>query len=390
MKKRFNKNILFILLAIAALVSCRQDPIFYTISRENKILDPIIMGSPTNLVYSQKHECIYVASGSTLHRYKDGVWDDPEAPSKPGGKIVQLASSGDYLYALCFEDKDTDAVSSIKQFDGENWKEIGGDISNFYSAQHVYSAGDEVFISGVNSSIYSIAYSILYLDENYETKILPGVTGEITGAVYYGGFYYIVTKNNGIFKTADPASGEASSIAGSEGYKFTGIINLGANVAAITRDGNLYYVYPDSISVSIANFGSRFATGTLAVWQNPYNPGERLLLAGRQDELEYSTNSGYVYGYLELELEAGSVKAGAVFVEPGLTAANVTSVFDRDNDGYKTSIGTYPVNSILQSPSEIDSAMTLFASTQKNGVWSYRDRRETGASEPDWQWNAEE
>jgi hypothetical protein len=138
------------------------------------------------------------------------------------------------------------------------------------------------------------------------------------------------------------------------------------------------------------------ATGALTIWTNPDNENERLLLAGRQDTHAASVDTGYTYGYLELELDAAGssgIKDKSEFEEPGIR--DVSSVDKGDNERYKSTIGKHPVKFLFQAPESVDPpekdnlgsilypGMTLFASTQQNGVWSYRER--DGMK----QWNAE-
>ena len=82
---------------------------------------------------------------------------------------------------------------------------------------------------------------------------------------------------------------------------------------------------------------------------------------------------------MELEFEALSGTIIGNYTEPGINA--LSTVNTGDNEHYKSSIGKYPVNHIFQANDGI-----LFASTQKNGVFSYRQRGRNN----DWQWNAEE
>jgi hypothetical protein len=119
------------------------------------------------------------------------------------------------------------------------------------------------------------------------------------------------------------------------------------------------------------------ATGALAVWKN--ENGDRLLLVGRQDVFISSPSSGYTYGYMELNITEG-IRGN--FDEPGLNS--VSTVNDGDNGKYKSSLGKYPVNFIIQSP-EADGSRIVFASTQKEGVYSYREREDDN-----WSWNAEQ
>jgi hypothetical protein len=210
----------------------------------------------------------------------------------------------------------------------------------------------------------------------------------INGIAFDGTNYYLsandIERNGGCIYIFDGA-GSLNKIR--EGISFMGIINLGNNdIAAIARDGALYKVTSGSVDTTGHSIGGgKLATGALAVWTGKAdNAGKKLLLAGRQDEMKNSVN--YVYGYLELELDSGGIKNGTAFREPGW--GDFSSINVGDNGIYTSTIGKQPVNFIFQAPSIIDSKMTLFASTQKRGVWSYRNRGREG--NPDWHWNAEQ
>ncbi|MDR2134540.1 MAG: hypothetical protein LBP27_05475, partial [Treponema sp.] len=106
----------------------------------------------------------------------------------------------------------------------------------------------------------------------------------------------------------------------------------------------------------------------------------KLLLAGRQGSKTMTTSSGYTNGYMEIEINNGVVNSNSAVHEPGV--GSVTSA--ANNERYSSGIGKYPVNFLFQAPKNIDENMTLFASTQTQGLWSYRERDGEG------QWNAEE
>jgi len=382
MKKRF-LTALLLAAVFWALGSC-NDPVFYTISQEVEPIDPRINGSPTN--FAVFGGVMYAASGSKLHGYSGGSW---KAGPNPGGKILQIASTGDYLYALCNEG--TGVKTTLKRFNNSTWEILGMENPSSRRLQFIYAAGDRLF-AGVS---YSYSFSIMYVDKgapaNAAIKDLiradnGSITvGEISGAAYDGTDYYLCTRDAGVFKTDDPASGAAPLIGGSN-LLFTGMINLSDDntenkIVLIERYGDIYTVGETVAQLGNISMGSRMSTGALAVWVDKDDPSRRLLLAGRQDWLAYSVDSGYTYGYLELELDENGVKAGSQYSEPGLNFPS--SIINGDNERYTSTIGKYPVNHIFQAPREIDSEMTLFAATQKNGVFSYRDR------DP-WQWNAEE
>jgi len=369
-------NCLFTFTVVFTIAAC-NDPIFFTIYQEVKPIDPRIMGAPSNFVIYKN--AMYVASSDTIHRY-DGSWG---TISPPGGRILKIASTDKYLYALCYNDHSSGMDFVIKRFDGNIWETLGGDTDSHNSIQYIFAAGGVLFIGAETDNVYSV----LYIDENDTNKTIKKMTllglpedrnakNEISGASIIGTDYYISTIGDGIFKTSNPASG-ATLISDTLDIKFISMINLNSTtIALITRDGHIY-TSPAFSRVGEISLGNRFATGALAVWENKDDPSQKLLLAGRQDKLEYTVDSGYTYGYMELELNSdGTIKSDSNFMEPGKRP--VTTIVD-GNERYISTIGKYPVNHIFQATDGI-----LFASTQKNGVWSYRDR--SGG----YQWNAEE
>lgn len=377
MKKCF---LFFIITAAVflALGSC-NDPVFYTISQEVEPIEPRINGAPTNFVVFQN--TMYTASGSTIHSYtKENGW---KTGPNPGGKILQLASTENYLYALCNEGLGVNTI--LKQYDNSTWKILNMESSSPGRLQYIYAAKDRLF---AGASYYNV-FSIMYVDENAPANaalkdlLLEGkerALGEISGAAFDGTNYYLCTTGTGIFRTADPASGAA--LLGGSGIHFTGIIDIdGSTIVSISRNGEIYTVGDSINRFESISMGNRMSTGALAVWVDKDDSSRRLLLAGRQDRLDYSIDSGYTYGYLELQLDGNAIMSGSVYTEPGLNFPS--SIINGDNERYTSTIGKYPVNHILQAPVEVDSEMTLFAATQKNGIFSYRDRNP-------WQWNAEE
>ncbi|MDR2144169.1 MAG: hypothetical protein LBP29_07350 [Treponema sp.] len=98
----------------------------------------------------------------------------------------------------------------------------------------------------------------------------------------------------------------------------------------------------------------------------------------------------FAYGYRELDLNGGNVSATGVFV-PGNTApaAGTERTTSIDPGSRETSaIGKHPVNSLyvipLSNSGDRESRPIIVASTQKEGLWSYRVRRDVP------QWNGED
>jgi len=365
MKKIFSA---FLILAIVIALGACNEPIFYTISKEVPIKKPRIGGSPTNFV--EFSNAMFVASGKNIWKYESGSWTS-YGQNKWIGQLAaatvsmppEIPTPIPILFALCDD-------GFVKAFDSS--MTISAEIPEI--TKSIFAANNMLFIGNQDDSI-SYILTNGGGDINYNGSILKA---ELRGVAYDESSYYLCT-NSGIYYVSTLASTQSTVnlIAGSA-INFVGIITLNntANtVVAITRDGKLYKIETSSIS-EIVSFGGKLANGVLALWTNGTN---NLLLAGRQDELTYSTTSGYTYGYMEIEFDNTGI-IGSDFREPG--KHTISSV--NDYDLYESTLRIKPVGHIFQVPAAIDSNITLFASTQQNGVWSYRER------DGILQWNAEE
>ncbi|MDR1251006.1 MAG: hypothetical protein LBK62_02455 [Treponema sp.] len=357
-----------LVLTIFMAGACNQDAIFHEISQQNKPLEARIKGNPSNMVVSERGgtPLLYVASGSSLHWYgkpKAGGnpgWDKDEYKiPNPKGDIRGLAATTTYLYAA--------TSSGLKRIAGteSDWTVITTD-----SFQTVFACEDKVF-AGKGDDIW-------YLDEASTSHTLHQLrtdTGNLTGAAYNGTNYYVSTSKR-IYKL--PVSGFPNPVATeSENHDFKGMIrleNADEEIVAIERSGQLYLISTAG-GISNSQKMNQYATTALAVWRGSAGTLPQLLLAGRQESLA----TGYTYGYQELPLNNG--KISGAFKEPG--KGPPTSLNHGGN--YTSSIGTHPVNHLFQAPPDVDPNMTLFASTQNAGLWSYRNHSSGG-----WHWNAEE
>ncbi|MDR0320070.1 MAG: hypothetical protein LBI28_01070 [Treponema sp.] len=389
MKKTFFTSLIFVL--VIFLFSACDDPVFFRVSQAQKIRDAFIGGSPTNFVVFKK--VMYVASGKSMYKYEKN--DQDKAEWKRWGetfndKIVSLAVTEEYLYALLLGNSGSAKVRRYT-LDNDNNVTDRTDVA-LTDVQSIYSAGNVLFICvriyinshKTNNSYY---YSIYHLQDGSISPTLFSTDKDfkavLNGAAFDGTNYYLCTNTAGIFYANDPPGNTLTSVDGSS-VGFTGIITLDDDtVVAISRGGTLYKITTDEITSisSFSNSSHRSNNGSLAILRN--SDGDSiLLLAGRQESLTYSTTAGYTYGYLELQLDetTGGIKDGASFTDPG--RGEVSSI--QSYDTYVSSLGKNPVNHIIQAPYEIDEEMTLFASTQQYGVWSYRERN--GKME----WNAED
>jgi hypothetical protein len=376
-----NKRGLIALLFITgacAFCAC-SDSVYYAISKEVTPIEARIKGGPSNFAVFNNY--MYVASASKLLRYKDGNWDDKFR--QPVGRIKQLASTGSHLYALCYNDGENPAGSTaLRRYvgDSSDWLKIEGDTKGYNTFQSIYSAGGELFIGAEKND----AFAILHVkDGKIENLVETGLKAMLCGAAFYETVCYLctegyaqnndeTTKTGGIYYYNAESYPRPPLIPNSNGIRFTGIISLKDSVAAIDRGGKLYAVTTRGISAATASLG-RESTGALAVWHDDGN-APRLLLAGRS-----ALTEGYTYGYMELDIT--EAVSSWNFREPG--EKQPSSIKDLNKELYISTIGKESVTHLFQAPFEVDKNMTLFASTQKNGVWSYRERDKI------LQWNAE-
>jgi hypothetical protein len=386
MKKTLIK--LIILFSIVfILVSC-NDAIFYIVSEEIPILKPYIDGSPTNFVeYNGK---LYVASGKQIYSYSNNNWSEWK---KLNNRTVALAATNASLYALYLNNDSGNG--RIRNCSSDS------DLS-LSNVQSIHASGNVLFVC-VRSD--ETSYTIHFRREGDPgfTRIpgtypsfLNGVASDATHyylCIYEGIFY--VEKSLINFPDPIPVLGRS--------YEFTGIIELKNNyIAAIDIDGILYEINNLTLRQRTSKFSDdRQSSGALAIWYR-YNTDTMpsLLLVGRRETYD-SSSSKYTNGYVEISLDTNpTIKdpitdapipnpryggiSGSSFREPG---KGTPSSID-NNDSYVSSLGKNVVNHMIQAPNTIDSKMTLFASTHKDGVWSYRFRK-VGRDE-NWQWNAEQ
>jgi hypothetical protein len=390
--KRMNlRGYAFLFLCLWVFAAC-NDPIFYTISQEVAPKDPRIPGGPANFAVFTYNAVprLYAASGSKLHWYttKNGTgWDNGEMP-QPGGRIKSIGATSGYLYAVCYDDSGYLRSSALKRIaqNGTKWETLTADssASAYPLLQSLYSpdqAGNVVFIGAE----FNDGFAILYVDSasGTEMKFLTASDELLTGAASDGTNYYLST-GAGIFQV-DSSISTCSPLPATG--QFMGIISLETTppaIAAIERSGQLYFVSAAGAEAAKDSEGKditigNFASGGLALWSKGT---EKLLLAGKEDNKQSSVTSGFTYGYREfiINTDGSSPVSLSNAREPGSPPSSAD-----DTERYKSTIGKLPVNYLYQAPGDIDAEMTLFAATQKNGVWSYRDRPSGG-----WQWNAEE
>ena len=401
MMKIYLLKLLTLFLIIYSLGSCRN-PIFYTVTQETPLIPPLIDGSPSNFAILNNE--MFVASGKTIFNFNENnknnngeiIWKNWQSldnfnENEKISYVAGLATTDNSLYALCLINDKGKIRRYYKEADSYKHEDFNGPKYNF---QSIYTSGNVLFACVRNDDR---TYTVFYKEEGADFIEIPPIKIPLensnfktldyilNGVASDSNYYYLCTYSGIFYVEIVNINSSAATILKNEEDKaytgFTGIINLNGNyVAAINKNGDLYEIN-DAKVVKKASFNDRReSTGALAIWKDK-DQTKSLLLVGRS-EYYYSTISRYTNGYVEIELDETGIKEGANFREPG--GNNSPTTID-NYDRYVSSLGKKIINHFIQMPFAIDEKMTLFASTQKNGVWSYRDHND-GEGET---WNAE-
>jgi hypothetical protein len=370
---RFFLYLLFVFSGLS-FFSCGQEPIFYEISLEEELVPPRISGTPTNMVVFDNK--MYVA-GERLFQYSlnsgKGAWDEPSPPPQLPNRTISLAATNNHLYALTGELGGSALYKKDK--DSSSWEKVTKH-PDYPILQTIY--GDEKQLFAGAQKTTGNQYAILYDDGSGTLKLLKDKTGLLKGAVLDGSSHLLAVfgdgnhtdpQYQGIFKVDEPAMYfHPDPVPGTEKKNFAGIIHTGSAgaspIAAVGRNG-VVYTGNNGGFTEMCQEGPIF-TGALALGKG--TKGEDLLFLGVQG----GSGAG---GYREILLSDNPWKLR----NPGETQPSSVSNYER----YHSSIANHPVNYIFQTPAEIDPGMTIFVSTQKDGLWSYRER------DGEWQWNRE-
>jgi hypothetical protein len=386
-RRGLNPGLLLLVSVMVFFGACNQDPIFYSISQEVELRDPQIRGTPTNMVVFG--DSLYVANRTTLYRYgtpqgsNEAAWG-PVA--QPGGYIKGVSALAITKAGLFILTDD-----GLKQFkaDGTGWDPVpvtyDGEAGSYANLQSIYGdpAGDHLFAAGWNrtTSENSRDYAILYLDGTALKALKTGIHRP-NGLAYdtTNAKYFASTRGSGIFAISNPPTDPGNPVNGS-GDNISSIITLddGA-IVAVRRDGEVISLNSAGTFVNKHDLTDRSTSTALAKWRQPGPPGGpfQLLLAGIQGSS--SSLTSYVNGYREIPLENGTLPATVTSDTPG----NSSTPSVANPERYASSLGKLHVNHLFQVPYEIDEKMPVFASTQKDGLYSYRDH-----GDGDEYWNAE-
>jgi len=231
MKKIFYTTV--ILSGLLMVFSCNQDPIFYKISTETEPKKPHIPGAPTKMVVFERNgrDVMFVASGG-LHWYRAETvpdafgWDSESVGvPQPGGKVIDLAVTQKYLYALSISS--SGATTTLRRIGhtGNTWEKISEGTSRFKSIQTIFAdpKKDRLFAGAMDEKSVTypstyIDYGILSLNDSTsatELNLLVNNSELLSGAAYLDSTstYYLCTRGNdndkrktgGVFKFTEPS-----------------------------------------------------------------------------------------------------------------------------------------------------------------------------------------
>ncbi|MCL1813856.1 MAG: hypothetical protein FWG29_10105 [Treponema sp.] len=316
------------------LVSCDQEPLFWDIAHEYPPIEPRIKGAPSKIVKFGTN--LYVTNG-TVWEYTTS-WNRIHSPHT----TRDVAVANNTLYAL--------------GVDGQIYKLPTWETYNSDGrVESIFGAGSDLFacsLTGSPGSNYGYTITV-----NGITTI-NRKTGKLMGVVAKGSNIYLGTLGTGMFTY--PGSGnDLTSVYGGD---IIGMASDGTNVYAVTP-GSVYNV--EGLPV---NEGGSFSGG-IAIWT--YKSSKLLLVGVRR------SGDSFGYGYREINLNTPS---GLQI--PG--SSDISSV--PRSSQYISAIGKNVVNHFWVTDIAGDNAgrPIIFASTAKNGLWSYRDR----GGNP--QWNGED
>jgi hypothetical protein len=371
---------MLVLLLGLTFFSCGQDSIFYDISIEPEPKTPIIPGSPTAMVIVKNQLFIGSRMSRTIHRYADNNGEPAWSVfAPPGGSLGDLATDGNYLYALVFPDGEPLNSSVIKRYDfsTETWdKELS---APGFSIQTIFGAGGYLFIGSRLLSNYQ-SFAVMYHDPSGSViNLAIDQTSLLKGAVRSSsGYIYLATEGSGIFRFNNGVIN--GPLNGTSKASVVGIIETGGVVLAVCSNGSILTENQGEFTSFSA--GVNF-TGALNFWNDPANQFRPTLLLmgirGRGTSLNH--------GYREMVLNNG--RPSAVINEPGRESPTSS----KNRAKYTAGIGVHPVEDILQVPDKnqggpldyraysgiADWEPPIFAATAKNGLWAYHNG----------EWNAE-
>ncbi|WP_010255541.1 hypothetical protein [Treponema primitia] len=393
--KLFAPAVLLPLLIIAA--GCAQDSIFDDISHEVPPTKPFIVGGPSKIIEAGGK--LYVTNGRIFEYDLTGNGRWKRSTSGPGGKVQDLAADSGFLYALSIIGTGRNFQVWQKEKDGSEWTRLtAATEAEGYTVQSLFGTEDQLFMGASISNGGGNDYAILY-KKGTELYFLEKTNGILSGAGKIDDVYYLGTLGSGIHMVKkdqlDPSIATPDVTAAVSvpmdaiPTRIAGFLQpTGADyIIAASRNGYILYGTKDGFTVPTTSLGGTF-TGALALTPAYTYTGSSsepvadtmLLLIGIDGRKSYSN-----HGYKEVAFNIYSgVVDGEYPKEPGI--GDPTSI-DK-NGNYVSTLKKYPVTSMyaLEHISEAEPNPIMFASTPKEGLYSYRYRSNGGG----WQWNHEE
>ncbi|MDR1374472.1 MAG: hypothetical protein LBJ24_05815 [Treponema sp.] len=371
-------------LLLFLFLSCNQDAIFFHVSQEVEPKDPRIEGTPSKMVRfgSAAPVPLYVANGH-LHRYTEGgtslpnpargIWDYPT--EQPPGGAVDLAATAGFLYART-GNGDPSSFGLYRSTDGDTWPggapaspTDGGRIllPGGYAPQTIYSANNILFIG---AAIGSGNYAIFYLDTSDNLVQINTFTsgnasgGILRGARHNSGTYYLATSTRGIFSLSalpsvgnNPTPNDTTNLIPNSNTKgeFWSLIEV--------TPSKFFAIGPGIWDVTVTDFSNTAPSPFLmsgsfkgsAFWPKPASSPSDLLLLGTHGS-----------GYREVSIDASgnlvSISTPRWSIPHGSTS-EYNAMLDDETINYLCVLSEISANA---DP-------VIFASTQREGLWSYRN-----------------
>lgn len=373
----FMKKFILVMISIFVFSGCDQFPIFFTVSKEVEPKEPKIDGSPTRIITSNPTSStatLYVANGkiwSSTYGSGDWIWNSHSNP--PSGNVVDIAYSGSNLYALTLDYKS--GYSIIWKFDSNTWSSLVASGGMRYQA--IYGANNNLYAAYYNKSEPSRAgkdFCVVKINPSGGESWRSGETYFLSGVVYSTPNYYFATTGDGIFVGGDTAlpADRVTTTPGNEvpSKNIAAILSYDTNkVAATSFDGYVYQINGTTASAS-GDLGT--FTRALAYWKHGITDEELLLIGVKIDSTRF--------GYREMKITSGDIDLSAVYTPEKSSG---------DKDVYAATFEPNALTSLMQAPGSPYSASTqplTFASTERNGLWSFR----RDSAENRYVWNKED
>ncbi|MDR2481312.1 MAG: hypothetical protein LBD07_03345 [Spirochaetaceae bacterium] len=331
-------------------------------------------GALTKFVSRAGYAELYVSNGDLwMAAAPDYEWNKITKPSD--GTISDIAISGDSLYAIVINNKtgETTIWCSDRSGDG-SWDRVKNGTKEQYRA--IFSANGVLFISEWNGNYY-------FNDKNYNIITLSGNfvkynTSLLTGVVWMNSNYFFATQGDGIYYSPMPNKSTTRSLPVTN-KNILGLVKLPASkIAAVSKKGYIYQInvpalvhgqefdHQTNVSIPTITESKDFQisfTKALAYYQNS---DAGLLIVG------IKSNFTKEVGYRELFVNYNTGNITFELRYPG--ELSYTSVSDRET--YTASIGEKKLNAVIQAGPNTERLPLMFASTQKDGLWSFRSNSE--------------